>query len=263
MPSQDLKVALLPIDIVPFDSDMNLEHVASRLDRLEADTGLVVLPEMFNSGFTPDAGLLDKIAQQSDGRVLPRLCTMACRRNMAICGSLVVKDEGKLFNRGFIVLPDGRISFYDKHHLFSAGSENDIITAGEKQSPVIEFRSWNLKMSICYDIRFPIWNRSRSLDYDVLIVPANWPHSRVYAWEHMLIARAIENQTYVLGCNREGRDHYGEYQRGDSMILDNWGKSVGKVCDDGTVYATLEADRFNAARNFFTPWRDADDFAIL
>lgn len=262
MPSQDLKAALLPIDIAPFDSDINLEHVAGRIERLDADTGLAVLPEMFNSGFTPDIGLLDKIAQQSD-RILTRLCAISDRRDMAICGSLVVKDDGKLFNRGFIVTPDGKISFYDKRHLFSAGSESDIITAGEKQSPIIEFRSWKLKMAICYDIRFPVWNRSRSLDYDALIVPANWPHSRFYAWKHMLIARAIENQTYVLGCNREGKDHYGEYQRGDSLILDNWGKPAGKTCDDGTVCTVLEADRLNAARNFFTPWRDADDFAIL
>ena len=117
-------------------------------------------------------------------------------------------------------------------------------------------------MSICYDLRFPVWNRARKNDYDILIVPTNWAASRSYPWNQLLIARAIENQICVMGCNRTGTDHYGNYNLTDTIALDNWGKDISDRRSDGTVYATLSAEKFNNDRRRFAPWRDADDFTI-
>lgn len=261
-PSRNLKIALLPLDIISFDSQANLLSLEKRLGTIEPDTDLVVVPEMFNTGFTSDISVLEKIAQDNNGQAISRLQQMSEEYNMAFCGSFIASDGNSYFNRGFMIFPDRETAFYDKHHLFSYGGESESFTAGKSLSPIIEFRTWRLKMSICYDIRFPAWNRCRNLDYDILVVPANWVHSRFYAWEHLLIARAIENQVYVLGCNREGKDLYGEYHRGESLIFDNWGRKIGKYREDGCVYAILEFDKFNAARNYFTPWKDADAFQI-
>lgn len=263
MPSRNLKIALIPLDIIANNTDANLQAAFSRLDALDKDTDLAVLPEMFNTGFTTDLDLLSRNAQQSDGPLIMSLRQRAAEQSIAIWGGFTASDGGRYYNRGFMIDDRGRTIFYDKRHLFSYGGESTVLTPGSQLAPVVTYRTWNLKMSICYDIRFPVWNRSRANDYDILIVPANWVHTRFFAWKQMLIARAIENQVYVLGCNREGSDIYGEYSRGDSLAFDNWGHDIADRRDDGTVYATLDAAQFNTDRHRFTPWRDADDFQIM
>lgn len=263
MPSQDLRIALIPHDIVELDRQRNLEQVEHRLKFLNDDVDLVVLPEMFNTGFTADTKQLANTAEPNDGPTVSKVRDWAERFGRAIWGGFTAIEDGHYYNRGFMVFPGEEPRFYDKRHLFGLGGENKVLTPGDSLAPIIEYKSWNLKMSLCYDIRFPVWNRAVKNNYDVLVVPANWVHSRYFAWKSMLTARAIENQCYVLGCNREGRDAYGLYRRGDSMALNHWGDDVSQRCEDGTIYALLNADQFNTDRHKFQPWRDADDFKIV
>lgn len=263
MPSRDLKIALLPLDIISHDSEANLQAAFQRMEILDSDTDLVVLPEMFNTGFTPDPGQLALNAQTNDGPLIRALREKAREKHLAIWGGFTAVEGGNYFNRGFMIDDCGNACFYDKRHLFSYGGESSVLTPGMTLAPIISYRTWNLKMSICYDIRFPVWNRSRANEYDVLIVPANWAHARFFAWEHMLIARAIENQAFVIGCNREGSDIYGQYRRGDSQAFNNWGDDIADRRDDGTLYAILNAEQFNTGRKRFAPWRDADDFKLI
>jgi predicted amidohydrolase len=262
MPSQNLKIAAIPLDIVAHDSEANLAAAIERLNNLDKDTDLAVLPEMFNTGFTPDIRQLESNAQPDDGALITELRSQARQRGIAIWGGFTAIDGGNYYNRGFMIDDKGEATFYDKRHLFSYGGESKVLTPGMKEAPIVAYRSWNLKMAICYDIRFPVWNRARANNYDVLIVPANWAHARFFAWKQMLLARAIENQAFVVGCNREGNDIYGEYRRGDSQAFNNWGDDIADRRDDGTMYATLHAEQFNIDRQRFAPWRDADDFKL-
>lgn len=263
MPSRDLKAALIPLDIKAYDSEANLRAATERITGLDPDTDLAVLPEMFDTGFSPDPAQLAVNGQPDNGPLITSLRELAEKRGIGIWGGFTAFDGGNYFNRGFMIDDNGEAGFYDKRHLFSYGGESDVLTPGSRLSPIVEFRSWKLKMSICYDIRFPVWNRSHANDYDALIVPANWAHARYYAWKHLLIARAIENQAYVLGCNREGHDLYGTYMRGDSGAYSYWGTDISDRRDDGTVYAILKADEINRDRSRFAPWRDADDFKLI
>lgn len=264
MPHTTLTAAIVPLDIKALDSDANVRAAIARIEALPPEVDLVVLPEMFNTGFTPDIDQIRAIAEAPDGSAMARLREAAIRCRIAIWGSYLAKDsEGHFYNQGFMIDPDAdRVDFYNKHHLFRYGGESDVLTAGSELAPIMQFRGWRLKMSLCYDIRFPVWNRSRANDYDVLVVPANWAHARYYAWRHLLIARAIENQCFVLGCNREGADLYGSYERGDSMILNYWGKDIGETLADGTIIARLDGERLTHDREKFSPWRDADTFLL-
>lgn len=263
MPSQDLRVALIPHDIILGKVSENLDAVEHRLKSLQPGVDLVVLPEMFNSGFTVDLQLLQSMAESNDGPTIKRVKQWVSKYAFSIWGGYSAKVDGKYYNRGFMAMPDGTVSFYNKRHLFQTGGESKIFTPGIRQAPIINLKGWNLMMSICYDIRFPVWNRSVANNYDALIVPANWAHARFHAWKHMLMARAIENQAYVVGCNREGNDIYGAYERHDSQAFDHMGFDIAERCDDGTVYATFNAARFNHDRSKFRPWLDADDFKLI
>lgn len=263
MPTENLRVALIPHDIVMGDVAKNLDIVEQRLESIRPDTDLVVLPEMFNSGFTVDLQLLQSMAEDDHGRTMQRVAGWVKRFGFAIWGGFTAKIDNRYFNRGFMAMPDGSIEFYNKRHLFQAGGESRIFTPGMEQCPIMQLKGWNLKMSICYDIRFPVWNRSVANEYDALIVPANWAHSRFHAWKQMLIARAIENQAFVVGCNRGGRDIYGSYELNDSQAFDHFGYDIAERCEDGTVYATFDAGRFVHDRLKFRPWMDADDFELV
>ncbi len=256
-------VALVPLDIKPGDAQANLHITDEIIGTLPSTTNLVVLPELCTTGFSSDAEKLNNWAEYDSGQSISKLKHIAKKHDVAICGSFLAKDgSGRLFNRGFMILSTGETYFYDKRHLFSAGSESSLLTAGSSPSPVINYLTWNLKLAICYDLRFPVWMRNVNLEYDAAIIPANWPNSRQYAWEHLIEARAIENQIYVLACNREGEDEYGSYSRGDSIVVDDFGKIISHVDNRGITYATLNADAICRNRKHFAPYRDADAFTI-
>lgn len=260
--AKDLKIAAISLDIKLEQPAENLASAIRLIDKLPMDTDVIVLPELFNTSFIADKKVLEKFAEPNDGISMRTLKRTAMERGCLLCGSFAAVENGEYYNRGFIILPSGMIEFYDKRHLFSVSSESKIFTAGKAFMPVVEFKGWNISMMICYDLRFPVWSRNVKHRYDMLLVPANWPISRGYAWTHLLIARAIENQAVVVGANRGGEDEYGKYD-GLSQIFDGIGMPIGTYSDDGVfVTATVSPEDLILARRRLPAHFDADDFQI-
>ncbi|MDE6049908.1 MAG: nitrilase family protein [Paramuribaculum sp.] len=257
-----LKIAIAPLDIVFGERSANLTNVEAIIKNLDEDVDILVLPELFSTGFKKDAETMASLSEPTDGATVSRLKELSDSFDIAICGSFVCNENNDVFNRSFFIKPDGTAHYYDKHHLFTMGGEQNIFNAGKELPEVIDFKGWKIMPVICYDIRFPAWLRNHNLKYDVLIVPANWAHSRAYAWIHLLIARAIENQTYVIGCNRSGSDEYGEYPAEDSFAFNYWGKDISVRPDSGIIYCILDGERMDIDRNKFSPWLDADSFTF-
>lgn len=259
---KNLKIAMLPLDIAWFDRDKNLAAVSEALRRLEPDTDLLVLPELFTTGFSSDAKMLRDAAETITGHTVDTIKAWARHYNIAIAGSYLARTAHKVYNRGFFFEPSGDETFYDKHHLFSLSAESASMGHGFTTKPIIRFRGWNIALIVCYDLRFPVWCRNVANEYDVLLVPANWPTARGYAWKHLLIARAIENQAVVVGANRSGEDSYGIYD-GLSFIFDPMGKPVGeKYSDSPFIYAILDKRSLEEWRERFPVSRDADRFCL-
>lgn len=267
MPERNLKIALIPLDIKLGESDENLEAALKRISALERDTDVAVLPEMFSTGYTTDRDALHAMARESSDKTLDALMKWSSESGFALAGTYLATTETGVNNRAFFITPDGDRYFYNKRHLFTAGGEHKLVERGIDSPTIITYLGWKIRLSVCYDIRFPVWNRSAAdgcdNHYDLLIVPANWPHSREYAWRHLLIARAIENLAFVAGCNREGEDAYGVYEPGDSFVFNYWGKPIGTIEAQGTIYATLDAEGMAAGRKRFPALNDADRFEIL
>lgn len=262
MANNNLKVAIIPYDITWGDKEENLLSVAELLRKIDKDTDLVVLPEMFSTGFITDNVLVANLAESNSGKTIESIHRWASFFNFAICGTFIASTATGYYNRAFFIEPSGDETFYDKGHLFSLGGESMIYQRGLSKSPIVRYRGWNIRMIICYDLRFPAWCRSMNNDYDLLIVPANWPESRSYPWNQLLIARAIENQSYVIGANRSGRDDFGTYLQQDSVVIDHKGQRVSQD-KDGIIYAELSKDKLNQFREKFPVWKDADDFQLM
>lgn len=259
----DLKVAAISLDISFAEPAENVARAIDLIEHLPEDTDVVVLPELFSTSFIPNRELLSQVAEPNDGPSLTELRRMSSLRGCLIAGSFAATDgDGRFFNRGFLIQPDGETVYYDKRHLFSVSSEAKVFCGGRAPMPVVDYKGWNISMMICYDLRFPVWSRNVGRRYDMLLVPANWPISRGYAWTHLLIARAIENQAIVVGANRGGRDDYGEYD-GLSQIFDGVGMPIGHPGENGmSVLATVSAADLEEARKRLPAHFDADDFAI-
>lgn len=226
MSATTLKVATLSLSPIKASPDENLSTLGRAIELLDDDIDLLVLPELFSTGWVNDKEIAEQVAQPCGGSTMTTLARLAERHRMAIAGSFLSRTGYKLYNRAFFIEPSGDRTFYDKRHLFTMGSEGEILTAGEDTCPIIRYRGWNISMIVCYDLRFPVWCRNRNNAYDLLIVPANWPTERAYAWQHLLIARAIENQCCVIGANRSGSDGRDNYDN-NTFIYDALGRSVG------------------------------------
>ncbi|MBO4943908.1 MAG: nitrilase family protein [Muribaculaceae bacterium] len=264
MPDTNLKVALIPMDMRLGDAQYNVAYATRMIEALDADTDLVVLPEMCTTGYSLDPMLVEKFVEAPDGQSVTALRKLSERRGMAIWGTFACVEDGKYYNRGFMIDPDASdIKFYDKRHLFSVGREDMLYTPGEDKPSAVSFRGWKLQMCICYDLRFPVWCRNVNCGYDALILPANWPEARQFAWYHLLVARAIENQAYVCGCNRLGEDPYGSYSHELSYVFNHWGDDISDRSTPGVVYAVLDGKKLTSDRLRFGPWRDADDFTVF
>ncbi len=257
-----MKVAVIPYDMAWGDISENLVSVAELLRHVEEDTDLVVLPEMFTTGFITDPSLLSAIDEEATRYTLDDVRRWTNHFGYAICGSFVATERGLTYNRGFIVEPCGDATFYDKHHLFSMGGEARSFTQGEGQSPVLRYRGVNVKLLVCYDLRFPVWARNIDCEYDLLIYVANWPDARHIAWETLLRARAIENQAYVIGCNRTGADDFGTYSDGHSYIIDDYGRDIARKGARGILYADIDPETLHRHRSKFPVYRDADPFTL-
>lgn len=257
MDQMNLNVALVQFAIKWEDTEGNLLYLTRLFNGLKADTDLVVLPEMFHCGFSM---VTQRNAQKDGGRVLEWMQKMSKRHNAAVVGSVVVELGGSIVNRLYVV--DGeKITHYDKRHLFTMGGEHLHYQRGTKRL-VVDVRGWKLCPLICYDLRFPVWSRNYDGIYDALIYVANWPESRINVWDVLLEARAIENQSYVIGVNRIGNDESLRYN-GHSKVVDAKGDVVLNLADNnGIAYVALNKEGLKQFRHKFPVLRDGDNYSL-
>ncbi len=258
--TDEMKIAVFPLDIQYADPSANLRSILDR--EIEPDTRLLVLPELFSTGFIKNPEKQALLAETDDGPTLTALREYANRNNIAVAGTFLSgKAPGPYFNRAFFISPDGAAIFYNKHHLFTYSGEDKVLAAGSEQSPVIDYLGWKIKLMVCYDLRFPVWSRNCGLEYDMILYPANWPDARQFAFRHLLIARAIENQAVVIGANRGGSDPWGNYPAEMCSVVDWRGNSVGQV-RNGILYASLSHQKLDEFRAKYPFHLDADNFTI-
>ncbi len=251
----DLTLTLVQSELAWEDRRANRDRFTARLEPLAGTTDLVILPEMFSTGFTMNAGPL---AEDSKGPTLGWMRDMARQLRADIAGSVIIREEGLFYNRLLWATPDGAVHTYDKRHLFRMSGEHDVYASG-RELLTVRLRGWRLRPFICYDLRFPIWCRNRHKAYDVAIFVANWPAVRAAHWRTLLSARAIENQSYVVGVNCVGTDGNGIAYQGDSTVIGPRG-TVRYHGGDREDIATLTLSRqdLDAYREAFPAWKDAD-----
>lgn len=263
MSNATLRVALVALDIAPGQPEVNLAAVSDILSRLPSDTDLVMLPELFSTGLTHTMSVL---AQPMSGDTISTIRELARKYDMAVCGTFAAKIGAWMYNRAFLIEPSGEDTTYDKHHLFCLSRESKVFRPGDDtQPPVARFRGFDLALGVCYDLRFPVWCRIRpSRPYDAMLLPANWPEARVWAWQSLLTARAIENQAYYLGCNRSGCDGFGDYPVEMTQAYNPLGQPIGTTSPQlpGVVFATLQHKEVDDIRTSLPFLRDADPFTV-
>lgn len=257
----DLKVSIIQSDLVWENKEKNLDHFYSCIANLKDKSDLVILPETFSTGFSMNPG---NLAETITGKTIELIKSWAAEFNIAIAGSFISKEENAFYNRALFVTPEKKALYYDKRHLFRMGGENDVYTPGNSYS-IIPYKGWNIRIIICYDLRFPVWIRNKNEEYDLLICVANWPKARAKVWNILLEARAIENSCYVCGVNRIGEDGNGLAHQGDSSIIDFKGNILSKaqIDTEETITLNLSKEKLIDFRNKFPVGKDADSFAIL
>jgi predicted amidohydrolase len=254
-----LSIALVQADLHWENVTANLATFEEKLATLSEPVDMIVLPEMFNTGFTMDTAL----AEPMNLTTTRWMKQIAKQHNALVVGSFAVSEGGRFFNRLLCVRPDGTYAQCDKRHLFRMGEEHNHYTAGNMRM-TIEWKGWKICPLVCYDLRFPVWSRNlQSNPYDILLYVANWPARRAHAWSTLLQARAIENQCYVVGVNRVGTDGNGLEYRGGSVVLDYLGEPLTMLTDQETekIVHISKAD-LSAYRRSFPALSDADDFEI-
>lgn len=258
METKNLNICLFPMSIEWGEKETNLSLLESSLERVHPETDLLVLPETFSTGFPSgmDKEEVRVWAERNSGETVQRLKALAKKHNLAIAGSFIADTGGLLFNRAFFIEPTGDEYFADKRHLFSMAGEDKVFSAGTDRLKV-RFRGWNISMVVCYDIRFPKWCRCHSNEYDLLLAVANWPEVRVNAWNTLLPARAIENESYVAAVNCKGTDKHNFNYDGSSAVYDFKGKEIGVRAGE-FIYASLSAGKLSSFREKFPAWKDAD-----
>jgi len=261
---QDLKVSILQSDLIWKDVESNLANFTFEITQIHEEVDLVVLPEMFNTGFVVEP--VD-VAEEMSGKSISWMLEIAQEKQAVICGSLIILEKGKYYNRFIWMPPSGKYQYYDKRHLFSLGDEHHNFTGGKK-SLIVKLKGWNIKPLICYDLRFPVWSKNsfskENYEYDLLLYVANWPASRRDPWMSLLKARAIENQAYVIGVNRIGEDGNGLAHAGDTNIYDPKGKKLISHPSNTEFTETLSISKkaLFDFREKFTVGIDWDRFSI-
>lgn len=264
-----MKVTIIQTSLHWEDRQKNLTHFDALVNSISKPTDLIVLPEMFTTGFTMNPA---KLAEPSNGETLAAMKKWAQQKNAVITGSVSVEDGGKYYNRLFWVEPNGKFSTYDKRHLFRMAGEDKHYAMGE-QKIIKHLTDFNVCPLICYDLRFPVWSRNTftktngvpTASYDVLIYIANWPEIRSYPWKQLLIARAIENQCYVIGVNRIGKDGNDFAHSGDSMVINPKGEIINKTKanEESVETVTLDKSFLDDFRKAFPVGLDSDEFTLL
>jgi len=257
-----MNISIVQSDIVWEDKEKNLQNYYRLLSPLQGKTDLAVLPETFTTGFSM---CVSHLAETNTGTTVQTLLQWANELGFAIAGSFLAKNpDGKLFNRGFFITPEGETYFSDKRHLFCLSEEKDWLTPGKNYS-IIPYQDWNIRLIICYDLRFPVWIRNRESEYDLLLCVANWPQARAKVWDILLKARALENACYVCGVNRTGVDGNNIPHQGDSVVVDYKGNCILDAGQNPEAILTcnIHKEDLEDFRLRFPVGKDADCFKII
>jgi predicted amidohydrolase len=266
MPS--LTITLIQTNLYWQNKQANLAMLYQKINSITEKTEVVVLPEMFSTGFSMKPELF---AETMPGETVEWMKKVSAEKKIILTGSLIIEEEGKYYNRLVWMLPNGQYGYYNKRHLFAYGNEDAHYTAGSKRL-IASVKGWKINLQVCYDLRFPVWARqghaqkegvAQEPEYDILLYTANWPERRIHAWRTLLQARAIENQCYVIGVNRVGNDGNDIYHNGNSMVVGAMGDILYEKLHDEDVFTiTLQKDKLEEIRNKFPFWKDADKFII-
>lgn len=242
------------------DKEANLRMFEEKIRSIKDKTEVIVLPEMFSTGFSMNT---EKLAEKMDGPTINWMKELSKEKRAIITGSVIIEEENKFYNRLIWMMPNGNFGHYDKRHLFGYAGEDKHYTAGNKRL-IASVNGWKINLQICYDLRFPVWARQQSEgEYDLLIYVANWPERRSHAWKTLLHARAIENQCYVVGVNRTGKDEHDIMHSGDSLFIDPLGETIYRCKEQEEVYTLrLNKEKLYETRRKLPFLKDADDFSI-
>jgi omega-amidase len=270
----NLKITLIQTNLFWEDKFANLQMLEQKMNSITEPTNIVVLPEMFSTGFSMKPELL---AEKMDGATVLWMKQIAAAKKIILTGSIIIENEGHYYNRLIWMLPNCQYGYYDKRHLFAYGEEDKHYTAGNKRM-IAQVNGWKINLQVCYDLRFPVWARQAShplevtggealgaeAEYDILLYVANWPNRRSHAWKTLLTARAIENQCYVIGVNRVGNDGNYIYHSGDSLVANALGEIIYHKEDEEDIFTiTLVKEELEATRKKFPFANDADGFLLL
>ncbi len=246
------------------DKAANLKMLGEKINSIKEKTEIVVLPEMFSTGFSMEP---ERLAETMEGETVQWMKQLAAEKKIIVTGSVIIEEDKQYYNRLIWMLPNGQYGVYDKRHLFGYAEEDNHYTAGTKRL-IASAKGWKINLLVCYDLRFPVWARQQSQpanpEYDVLVYVANWPEKRITAWKTLLQARAIENQCYVIGVNRVGEDGNGIHYSGESMVIDPMGETLyykKDVEDINTI--VLEKETIQTVREKLPFLKDADHFMLL
>ncbi len=254
----NLKVAVIQTALIWKNIAQNLQHFSTKIEEINDEVDLIVLPEMFTTGFCMTPA---DVAETMSGTTINWMRTIAFKRNCAIAGSVIIFENENYYNRFLFVHPNGVVEFYNKKHLFTLAGEEKVYTAG-KEKVIIEYKGWRIRPLVCYDLRFPVWSRNEN-DYDLLIYVANWPKPRVNAWDALLKARAIENMTCVVGVNRVGLDGLDYEYVGHSAVYNCLGEEILKpLTGEQVILVELDINHLDKTRNRFNFLEDRDTFDI-
>lgn len=262
---QDINVILIQSDLKWADPKKNIENFNKQINAISDKTDIVLLPEMFSTGFNMKP---QSCFETMEGHTLEWMKTKALQLDCVICGSLLIKENDNFVNRLIWMRPDGTFTYYDKKHLFSLAGENKVFISG-KERVIVSLYGVRFLLQICYDLRFPVWSRNKYLngyyDYDGIIYVANWPESRRMVWKTLLMARAIENQAFVIGVNRIGKDINGTNHAGDSAVISPKGLVIceAQAAEACMISAKLNFDELSDYRKTFLNAPDWDNFELI
>ena len=256
---KNLKVVLIQSDLVWENPKGNLENFSNKIKAIREEVDLIILPEMFTTGFTMNP---ERVAETMQGQTVKWMKTLAAEKQSAITGSVIIQDANKYYNRLLFVHPSGEINIYDKRHTFTFAGEDKIFSSGSKKL-IIHYKDWKICPLVCYDLRFPVWARNVE-DYDLLLYVANWPRPRIQAWNTLLKARAIENMSYCIGVNRVGSDYLKNVFSGHSGAYDVLGIKISNINPDKEQIEVIELDKdhIHSNREKFQFLEDRDSFTL-
>jgi len=255
-----LKVTTFQAYLFWENTEKNLSNLSLRLSSLRTSTDIIILPEMFNTGYTMN---VEKCAEEMHGITMQWMQKHARKYDCVVVGSLIIKENSNYYNRLIWMHPNGTFEKYDKRHLFTLTEEKTLFTAGEEQV-TIELKGWKVRPMICYDLRFPVWSRNVDAEYDILLYIASWPDSRIEHWQKLIPARAIENQSFVIAVNRVGYDGNEIYHSGGSMCISPAGEVIYYKPENEDLYTfTIYPKDLIANREEFAFLADAEKFKII